>query len=174
MNKDDAMIMRFPIEKMSFVTMFLLMVNATCFADDADSKESEKSVSAAEQILGKWVQYRDTKQGRVKLIKDHRGDYTILTVYGPTGQRLYSHRSEYEVDGSGSVNVFRYRNKVILTGPNEGEKDPKESAYIFRIEGDRFLELHGMLRADQGKPSMIIWERLKENELEPQSDQRTT
>jgi hypothetical protein len=162
------------INNISCIALFLMVSNATCFADKAEKQGSEESVSAAEQILGKWVQYRDTKQGRIKIIKDHRGDHTILKVYGPNGESLYSHRSEYVVEETESIYVFRYRNKVVMTGPKAGEKDPKESAYIFRIEGDRFLELHGMLRTDQGKPSLVTWERLKEEDKpNPRLDQTT-
>ena len=109
------------------------------------------------------MRYQETPHGRVKTVKDHRGDYTILKVYGPNDQELYSHRSEYEVDSSGGANIFRYRNKVILTGPDAGQKDPQESAYIFRVEDDKFLELRGMLSNDTGKPSLLIWKRLPEN-----------
>lgn len=160
--------------KINCIVLILMLSNAVCYADDTETKKSENTITAAEQILGKWVQYRDTKQGRIKIIKDHRGDHTILKVYGPNGEGLYSHRSDYVVEESDSIYIFRYRNKVVLTGPKAGEKDPKESAYIFRIEGDRFLELHGMLRTDQGKPSIVIWERLKEkDEPNPVSDQTT-
>ncbi len=135
-------------------------------ADDLGSDPSgADKPTLAEQIRGEWVCYRDTPQGRFMTIKHHLEDQTVVTTYDPNNTPLQSHRSEYRIESSGSVSIFRYRNKVVLIGPNVGAKDERESAYLFRIEGDRFIEVRGMLNEDRGEPSLIIWKRLKENPI---------
>ena len=98
-------------------------------------------------------------------IKVHTGNRTVLTTYDPNRVPIYSHRSEYKIDESKNTYVFRFWNKTILSGPNAGANIKGESAYLFRIENDRFIEVHGMMKGDSGKPSLKIWERLKENPI---------
>lgn len=124
-----------------------------------------KTPSVSDQIKGDWVHYQDTPNGRFMTIKEHLGDRTILTTYDPNQVAVYSHRSEYVVDESGEVPVFRYKNKVVLVGPNAGAKDPRESAYIFRVKADRFYVVHGMLPNDIQLPAVVVWERLKVNPI---------
>lgn len=148
----------------SVVGVFML-ASAVGVADDSSPKGSEKADSVAEQIKGEWVSYRDTPNGRYMTIKEHTGDITLLTTYDPNQVAVYSHRSEYRIDDSGNVNIFRYRNQTVLVGPNAGAKDKRDKAYLFRIEGDRFIEVHGMMKGDQGMPSLKVWTRLKENPI---------
>jgi hypothetical protein len=133
--------------------------------DDAAKAGANDDLSLAEQIRGEWVLYRDTPNGRYMTIKEHLGERTVVTTYDPENRPVLSHRSEYRVDAGGSVPIFQYRNKVVLVGPNAGATDESESAYIFRVEGDRFYEVHGMLPGDTGKPSLVVWERLKGNPI---------
>lgn len=143
----------------------LLTVLALCPAvavSQSDDKPGD-GPKLAEQIRGDWVLYRDTPNGRYMTIKEHLSDHSIVTTYDPNQNAIQSHRSEYRIDESGPIPVFRYKNKVVLIGPTAGDKDEGESAYIFRVEGDQFFEVHGMLPGDKGKPSLILWERLKNN-----------
>ncbi|QEG02038.1 hypothetical protein Mal15_61210 [Stieleria maiorica] len=141
--------------------MSLVAVGQVEESQPADAGEP----TVGETIKGEWVLYRETPNGKYMTIKVHRGDHTVVTTYDPNKHPIQSHRSEYRIDTSGAVPVFRYRNKVVLVGPNAGAKDERESAYIFRIDGDRFYEVHGMLPDDKGKPSLMIWQRLKDNPI---------
>ncbi|MCD0461299.1 hypothetical protein LOC72_17590 [Roseiconus lacunae] len=154
----------------------LLVVAIACvatpvFAQIPPEEMSEKSSaeSPAKQIMGDWVRYQDTAKGRLMTIKQHLGDRTILTIYDPNQKPLVSYRSQYKVDDSGSVPVFRYKNKVVVQGPNRGAKDATERAYIFRVDDGKFYEVHGMLPGDDKQPQLIIWERLKDNPVPKQA-----
>ena len=131
--------------------------------ESAKAKEPTQ-VRAADQIKGKWVLHRETPQGRYTTIKQHVDGSSIVTTYDPAKNPVAAHRSEYRVDDSGGANVFRYRNKVVLIGPNKGSKDPTVSEYIFRIEGKTFYEVHGMLPGDKGKPRLVVWHRYEDKD----------
>lgn len=141
---------------------FLIEPAEFVFADNRQPSAAAPP-TVRERIKGEWVLYRETPNGRYMTIKQHHGDHTVVTTYDPKQNPVQSHRSEYTIDTSGDVPIFRYRNKVVLIGPNAGAKDKRESAYILRLDGDQFYEVHGMLPGDRGKPSLIIWERLKDN-----------
>ncbi|QEG39556.1 hypothetical protein [Roseimaritima ulvae] len=129
-------------------------------------EDAVESPSAADQIKGDWVQYRDTANGRYMMIKQHLGDRTILTTYDPNKVAIYSHQSDYVVDDAGDIPVFRYKNKVVRIGPNAGAEDAREHAYHFRVVDDKFYELHGMLPDAEHPPRMTVWERLKVHPIE--------
>jgi hypothetical protein len=143
------------------VVSLTLVALCSCpaMADDARKAGVADQLSAAEQIRGAWVRYRDTAEGRYTTIKEHFGDHTVVTTYDPQMKPVESHRSEYRVDEGGKVPTYLYRNRTVLVGPSAGAKDNRELTYLFRIEGDTFYEVHGMLPGDSGRPSLITWER---------------
>ncbi|MCO8123995.1 hypothetical protein NHH03_19785 [Stieleria sp. TO1_6] len=153
------------VRKICLIACVGLGLAAPALADDSVPETRSAKTSAADQIKGEWVQYRDTAEGRYMTIKQHLGDHTILTTYDPQQKPIYSHRSDYEVDESGDVNVFRYHSKVVLVGPNAGARSERKSAYVFRVDGDQFYEVHGMLPGDQGRPKLAVWQRLKNSPI---------
>jgi hypothetical protein len=154
----------FVVTSLTLASLFFIPV-ALNAVDDAPGTEVDKKPNVAEQIKGEWVLYRNTPNGRFMTIKEHLGDQSVVTTYDPNNKPIQSHRSDYRIDASAAVSIFRYRNKVVLIGPNAGAKEERESAYIFRIDGDRFFEVHGMLTGDKVDPSLIVWERLKNNPI---------
>lgn len=148
--------------------LVFVLASSTVLADEPVADEpvtDEAAQTFDEQIKGDWVRYHDTPQGRFMTIKTHLGERTVLTTYDPNRKAVSSFESEYVVDESGPVPVFRYQNKVVLIGPNRGARDPREKAYIFRVTADEFYEVHGMMPSDKKKPGLILWERLKVNPI---------
>ncbi|MGI9470961.1 MAG: hypothetical protein ACR2NZ_05490 [Rubripirellula sp.] len=144
------------------------MVSSTLIATPAlcQSEDSEpETPSIAEQVKGKWVLYRETPNGRFTTIKVHNGTESIVTSYDPNMNEVYSHRSEYTVDETGAACVFTYRNQKVLVGKDAGAVVPGPFSYLFRIDGERFLEVHGMMKGDKRNPSLTVWERLKDDPI---------
>jgi hypothetical protein len=137
------------------------VLTTICLADESD----QATPTLAEKIKGKWVLYRETPQGRFMTIKIHNGSESIITTYDPSLKEVYAHRSDYIIDASGPANVFTYHNKKVLVGKGAGTVVPEHVSYLFRLDGERFLEVHGMMKNDTRKPSMTVWERLKEDPI---------
>lgn len=138
----------------------LLTVCLLLYSSIAIAQEAVKPADIRKTILGEWVFYRNTQNGRYKVIKEHDGNKTVLSTYDPNGTLIYSHQSDYEVDDAGSVNIFRYRNRTTLVGPDAGVSDPDVKAYVFRVENDQFIEVHNVLKEDVGLPRLTVWKRL--------------
>lgn len=153
--------LRSPSALIGALALAVLLAPSTCMAEELVDDGALKN--ASEQIKGDWVRYHETPNGRFTTIKEHLGDRTILTTYDPKRNAVSSYQSEYVVDVAGDFPIFRYKNKVVLLGPNQGAKDTRENAYIFRVIADKFYEVHGMLPNDNKRPGMILWERLKVN-----------
>jgi len=110
-------------------------------------------------LQGRWIRAVKTKNIEYKIVKVHTGYKTTVTVLGPDGKIVTAKESEFRLESTDRVKVFTFFNNRILVGPNKGQIDKKEKSYIYRIEGDRFIEAQGLLTDDRGKPFMIIWHR---------------
>jgi hypothetical protein len=113
-------------------------------------------------IAGAWERTVTTPQGAYRFVKSHLDGKTTLHVTGPDGTVVESKASEYRVSETEAVRVFTYFNNVVTAGPNAGQRAAGESSYIYRIDGDRFYEIHGLLKSDDGPVQVIVWNRVQE------------
>lgn len=110
-------------------------------------------------VQGKWVRHQATANGRVKIVKEHKAQISIVTAYDDKGNVIYSHESEFKIEQSGKVRIFTFFNRTITAGPNAGQKTKEPVSFVFRVAENRFIEVYGVLDADTNAPNMIIWER---------------
>ena len=115
------------------------LLNA-CVAEEAQDGAAVVKPDLAEQIRGEWVIYRDTPNGRYMTIKKHLGHQTEVTTYDPGNTAIHSHRSEYQLDVSGTAPIFRYRNREVLVGPDAGTRDDRN---IWRVRRRGFCGRRG-------------------------------
>lgn len=124
--------------------------------------QGDEPGEAAKAVQGKWVRHQTTANGRVKIVKEHKGQRTIVTAYDDKENVLYSHESEFKVELSGRVRIFTFFNRSITAGPNAGQKFKEPASFVYRIAENRFIEVHGILEGDANPPNMIIWDRVEE------------
>lgn len=114
------------------------------------------------KVQGKWVRSVKTANGLVQIIKEHKGQETTLRFMDSDGKVLASKISEFRLEKTGRVRVFTFFNNVVTSGPQKGQVDKKEKSYIYRIEGDTFIEANGLLADDEGPTTVYQWKRIKE------------
>lgn len=111
-------------------------------------------------IEGKWTRVVETANGPVRYEKEHRDGATTLEVFDAAGILLAAKTSNYELAETGKVRLFTFFNNVVTAGPGAGQVAPDESSYVYRVEGDRFIEVRGLLK-DQVEPfDVLVWERV--------------
>jgi hypothetical protein len=116
----------------------------------------------AADVQGKWER-NDANGGRpVRLVKEHKGNRTTLTVFDENGAVLVAHKSEFEVRVMGEVKLFVYSNMEITAGPNKGQKAAGPFAYIYRVGDGSFYEVTGLLKNETAPPEIRVWTRVKE------------
>ena len=84
-----------------------------------------------------------------------------MTAKDADGKVLHSHHSQYELERTGKVRIFKYWNRTVTDGSDAGRVDPEPRSYIYRVIGNRFYEIHGVLTEDQRSPAIFIWNRVK-------------
>lgn len=136
------------------VGLLLVAAATPAWAEDADLA----------RLQGRWQRLTKDGQGRtIRVVKVHEGRTTGLTAYDAEGQVVYGHTSEFELGRTGDVRTFTYFNLVVTAGPNPGPTGGERHTYVYRVVGDRFVEVHGLLVGQEDEePTLIVWDRMKD------------
>lgn len=112
------------------------------------------------RVQGKWVRTVRTDRGRFKILKEHKGNKTTLTVLDSRGRVVEQKNSEFRLENTGNVRIFTFFNNVFTSGPNKGRTDNASQSYAYRVSGDTFIEFRGLLNGDNERPLVFTWERV--------------
>lgn len=127
---------------------------------------SEKSSKVTDEELakvqGKWYRNVETKRGKFKIIKDHKGNLTTLTVLDANSRIVEEKQSEFRLEITDKVRVFTFFNNVFTSGPNKGRIEDEAKSYIYRISDHTFVEIRGMLVNVDEPAGAFTWRRLEE------------
>jgi hypothetical protein len=123
----------------------------------------DEPIELTKAVQGKWVRHQTTANGPVKIVKEHKGQKTIVTAYDDKKNVIYSHESEFKVEQSGKVRIFTFFNRTITAGPNAGQTFKEPASFVYRVAANRFIEVHGVLDLDTNAPNMIIWDRIEDD-----------
>lgn len=147
-------------------TYHVLLPNGFVSVKPDEVIEKPRTSDAAAQELaavqGMWVRTVETDRGTFKIIKEHKGDKTTLTVMDSDGRIVEEKNSEFRLETPGKVRVFTFFNNVFTAGPNKGRTDDAPQSYVYRVTGDTFVEVRGLMVGDDERLSAFTWERVKE------------
>lgn len=124
--------------------------------------EESTTAEALAEVQGKWVRTVTTPSGAFKIVKEHTGNKTTVTFIDAEGRIVEAKKSEFRLETSGKVRLFTFFNNVITAGPQKGRTDNEPHSYIYRVTGDTFVEVNGLLIGDDAAPVAFTWERVKE------------
>lgn len=122
----------------------------------------QKATNELAKVQGKWVRTMRTNSDTFKVIKEHKGHETTVTWLDLDGNVVAAKRSEFCLEKTGKVQIFTFFNNVITAGPQEGQTDKAPKSYIYRVTGDTFFEVNGLLIGDDSEPVAFTWKRVKE------------
>jgi hypothetical protein len=114
-----------------------------------------------ESVEGVWQREVKTADGLVRVVKEHRQGKTVVTAKDEQGNVLYQHRSEYRVERSGKVSVLTFSNRTVTDGPGKGQVTKDPVSFIYRVKGDQFIEVRGVLDEDPEAPGLVKWKRVE-------------
>jgi len=113
-------------------------------------------------VDGKWSRTVETNNGPLKFLKEHRDGATTLEIFDANGKLLAAKSSNYRLTETDHVQIFTFLNNTVTAGPGTGQKSRGESSYMYRIDGDRFIEVHGLFKGTDDEFDVLIWERVPE------------
>jgi hypothetical protein len=147
----------------TIIALIICLAGPAVSADEeaAPSKEKQLQEDSA-AIEGVWRRtFRDKSGRELTTTKTEQAGRSTVTVRDAQGNKLHEHHSDYELQRSGEVRIFKYANRTVTHGPDAGQVDPQPRRYIYRISGDRFYEIHGVLTDDERQPAIFVWDRVE-------------
>lgn len=139
--------------------LFVIAFGTACPTNVVRGQESKDEVSnettAAKELAGvqgKWERIMKADGGAFKVVKEHKGNETTVTILDFEGNVVVAKRSEFRLEQTGKVRIFTFFNNVITVGPDKGQMDKAPHFYIYRITGDTFVEVNGLLIGDGDEP----------------------
>jgi hypothetical protein len=129
-------------------------------AAGGDADAAAKLDLAAMQ--GTWTYEYTNKAGAVfRVEKAVVDDRDTVSHFDQQGNLIHAHASEFELKREGPLRLFVILDTVVTAGPDTGKKRPGPRAFCYRIEGDKMMEVWGLLETDRGPPRVIVWDRAK-------------
>jgi len=140
-----------------FIALGLLAImgQQSCAQDD--------NAAELKRISGRFERYFKNAAGTTfRAIKDVVDDQSRVTTVDDVGNVVEAHTSTIKVEKRGPVRVLSFFNLTVTAGTQKGHVEPATNSYIYRLEGDTFTEVVGILEGDSSPPRMISWRRIKD------------
>ena len=122
-----------------------------------------------EALQGRWERKlvgedRDARHGAAKAVKEVKGNVETVTYFDDAGKPVHATTADFKLELSGRVKLYTFSNLKVTVGEDKGgDGSGKPLSYIYRVEGDRYYEGHGMLVDSPAgsTPSVFFWNRAK-------------
>ncbi|MCL4204771.1 MAG: hypothetical protein KJ000_20020 [Pirellulaceae bacterium] len=146
--------------------LLVLLATTACSSARAEVLPTAKAEEAANdelaKVQGKWVRTVKTDRGTFKVVKEHKGNDTTVTFFDSDGNVMAEKTSQFRLEQTGKVRIFTFFNNVITAGPQKGQIDKAPTSFVYRVTGDTFFEVNGLLIGDDTEPLAFSWKRVNE------------
>jgi hypothetical protein len=115
------------------------------------------------RVQGRWERQARAEENAPyrRVTKEVQGSRETVTYYDADGKVLRQHRVDVKLSKTGDVGVFTFSNMEVTEGEGKGQTAPGSMSYLYRVVGDQFREVWGLLPDDDQEPSVIVWTRVK-------------
>ena len=151
------------MKELALVLLATTVLGSACaeFPLKANAAETATAEELA-TVQGKWVRTVKTDRGTFKVVKEHKGNETTVTWLDSEGNVVAAKKSQFRLEQTGKVRILTFFNNVITAGPQQGQTDKAPTSYIYRVTGDTFFEVNGLLIGDDTEPVAFTWKRVNE------------
>ena len=150
------------------VLLVFLMASAGCAAKGKSSNSPRGGGTAsaggeASQLQGAWDQQAEEGPAatpKQRVVKQVSGDTETVTTYGPNGQVLSAHTARFKLARRGDVPVYTFYDRRNTAGPEQGRTDAAPRSFVYRLRGDDFDEVWGLLPGQEQREVVVKrWRR---------------
>ena len=143
-------------------------LSLTACADQSRDHQGKRSDTGQDlsALQGRWEQLPEAPGGsgtpRQRVIKEVNGDSETVTTYGPNVQVLHAQSAEFRLSRSGPVRVYTVQNPRVTGGTERGatQASPAKLAYVYRVHGNEFDEVWGLLPGQEEREIIVKrWRR---------------
>lgn len=146
-----------------FVLACIAMVLPRLSPGGEDKADTEAAILKEDlrRLQGRWELIFKAQGRTVRSVQAIDGNKSTVTRYDEKGAVLEAHTADFTLSISGRTKIFTYSNYEVTAGPAKGKRRSQRS-YVYRLDGDSFFEVRGVL-VDQSEPIAVNhWRRMKE------------
>jgi len=127
-------------------------------AERGEAQAAAKQDLAAMQ--GTWTyEYKNQAGAVFRVEKAVVEERDTVSHFDQQGNLIHAHVSDFELVRQGPLRLFKILNSTVTAGPDTGKQHGAPRAFCYRIEGDKMMEVWGLLETDRGGPRVIVWAR---------------
>ena len=114
------------MKKLKLLPLALLlstMVPTVTASADTRSKEApdNSAVDELAKIQGVWSRKIQTEDGTFRIVKQHKGQATTVTVFDSNEKVVAEKESKFRLEKTAKVRVFTFYDNVTTAGPQKGQ-----------------------------------------------------
>ena len=141
----------------------VLLAAGCAHRDNHASTSSSEAGGDAAQIQGTWEQQPEqgpASSPRQRVVKEVKGDTETVTTYAADGKVLHAQTARIRLSRSGKVPVYTFSDRQITAGPEAGRSDAAPRSFVYRLRGDEFDEVWGLLPGQEQREVVVKrWRR---------------
>ena len=119
-------------------------------------------VEDLDAIQGLWVRTeRVGLFGSRKMTKEVEGNAETVTYRDAKGNVERAHTVKITLRRAGPIKIFVFHDHEVTAGPDKGDKMEGSRAYIYKVVGDTFVEIWGVLGDEDQEIRVLRWKRQK-------------
>ena len=117
----------------------------------------------ASALQGRWEQRPEegpTASAKQRVVKEVSGDTETVTTYDAGGKVVQAHTAKFRLERRGGVPVYTFYDRRITAGAEQGRAEQGPSSYVYKLRGDEFDEVWGLLPGQEQRDVVIRrWKR---------------
>ena len=146
----------------TFSLLALLLIAGGCAGNGKTAGDKHAGGGDLNQLQGTWEQQPGERPASTpqRVVKQVSGDTETVTTYGANGQVLHAQIAKIKLGHSGDVPTYTFYDRRITAGPEQGRSNDAARTYVYRLRGDEFAEVWGLLPGQEQRELVIIrWRR---------------
>jgi hypothetical protein len=115
-------------------------------------------------VQGAWEAEKPEEyaSGYGRITKRIEGNKEMVTFYDSKGDVISQHTVDFDLEQSGRVLLFTFRNMEVTAGAGKGQKMSGSFSYIYAVNQRTFIEIVGALDGSNSRPRVTEWKRVGE------------
>ncbi len=150
------------MQQFSFILLVLTILIPGITLYSAESAPDEDY----QKLEGKWVRnYQDGKGAPLRIEQEISNKISKVKIYDRNGKRIYSHQAKFRLQRLDDLNIFTYYDLEILEGPKKGAQQKAPQPCVYRLRGDKFVLVEGIMNGDQRPTLFVVWWKVNKSGL---------
>jgi hypothetical protein len=151
------------VQSVVFACTLAGLVLTGCSSSSTSSRSRGGGGDDLAAIQGRWEQLTEDGPAATpgqRVVKQVSGEQETVTTFNESGGVVHAQTAKFRLGRSGEVPTYTFYDRRITTGPQTGRSVSAPSTFVYRLRGDVFHEVWGLLPGQEHRELVIKrWKR---------------